>query len=71
MDIKDIVNKPDTYEFSQDEMIFVISEYIKDRKGIEVKPRINTSFGQFVTMNELNIMNHLFNYALNWYKNQK
>lgn len=40
MDIKEIVNRPITEQFNQEELEFVISEYIYDKKGERLKVNV-------------------------------
>lgn len=40
MDIKEIVNRPYNVPISQDESLYLIEQYVKDKKGVDVNIHI-------------------------------
>ena len=49
----------------------VIREYIKVRKGVDVKPRLKTDFGGFGAMSELSLMIEMTNHAIGWFRGEE
>ena len=65
MNLKEIVFRSDKLPITQDESLYVIKEYIKLRKGVDVNPTINTS-NEMVAMAHLQIMTRMVRYAIGW-----
>lgn len=68
MDLKEIVNRNPKIPVEQEECLFVIKEYIKIRKNVEVEPMIDTRWGMINTNLELTRMMQMFNHATAWLK---
>jgi len=68
MNLKEIVTRDKRIPVIEDECLFVIKEYIKERKGIDVNPVINLDTS---LMLQYQIMNRLFLCASNWYLENK
>lgn len=66
MNLRDIVNRPDGYPIDQDEAVFVIEQYVKIRKGKEIKGYIETNYGALNTSKELNLMMKMSTHAICW-----
>lgn len=66
MDLKEIVNRPDNYTITQDEALFVIKEYIKIRKNVDVNPTIDIRSGKMKVIMELKMMIEMVTYAVGW-----
>ena len=70
MELKEIINRQPRI-YSTEEMEFLLSEYIKERKGIDVK--VNTfknvppEFMDFVGHQKLRLLHKAFDYAHDWY----
>ncbi len=67
MDIDKLIWK-DTLE--QDESLFIIKEYVRIRKGVEINPVIETRFGKFYSMQQLGLMMELVTTATIWLRMQ-
>lgn len=67
MNLREIVNRPDKEVFEQDEMLFVIEEYIYAKKGIRIKAMIRTDM--FNSLEDLDKMIKFFNVAKGYYSN--
>lgn len=68
MNLKEIVNRDDRKPVSQNECLFVIKEYIKIRKGVDVDPRIETRLGRMKTILDLQLMSQMATHAIGWLK---
>ena len=68
MDIKEIVNRPDSIPIQEKEAYFVIREYVKARKGVEIDPEIDLSFGSISAIREIHLMHSMLNSAISWYR---
>lgn len=68
MNLKEIVFRDYSKPITQEECIFVIREYIKTRKGVDVKPRLKTNFGEFGAIHELSLMIDMTNHAISWFR---
>ena len=66
MDLKEIVNRPDNYAITQEEVLFVIKEYIKIRKNVDVNPTIDVRSGNMKAIMELQMMIEMATYAVGW-----
>lgn len=71
MTLKEIINRDFSEPISQEECLFVLYEYIKIRKNIEINPIIDiTSIkGQLTTSYQIQKMIELTNTAIIWYRN--
>lgn len=68
MDLKEIVNRPDGTPIEEQEAYFVIKEYVKARKDVDIQPQINARMGQIQAMFEVNLMHQMLSYAIAWFK---
>ena len=68
MDLKEIVNRPDDSPITQEEACFVIAEYVKERKGANIKPSIDTRMGSVWADRETQLMYRMLEYAVTWYR---
>lgn len=68
MNLKEIVNRHDSIPIQQDEAFFVISEYIKIRKGVDVQPRIENRFGSLHAVAQVQLMGNMLIHAICWLK---
>ena len=71
MKLKEIINRPVGTPIEHDEACFVIGEYIKEQTGIKINPRINRNNGTFNAIREVELMNKMFNYAIDWFRKNK
>jgi septum formation topological specificity factor MinE len=68
MDLMNIVNRDERLPVDQSEVLYVIQQYIKARKGIEVTPYINSNMGIINLQLEVSAMNQAFLIAQSWFK---
>lgn len=68
MDLKEIVFRGDKYPISQDEALFVIREYVKARKGVDIIPTPNKQFGMAYYARELSLMSNMATQAISWFR---
>jgi len=68
MDLKEIINRPNEAPIEENEACFIIKEYIKTRKGVEVNPIIETRLGNTYAMREVGLMNKMLDHAIEWFK---
>ena len=68
MNIESIIKKADYGVVDQSEMIYLIKQYVYDKKGVNIKPFVETRFGTIVCKMELMRMFDMFNYAHAYYK---
>ena len=66
MNINEIIDKPVLH---QDEILFLIGEYIKEKKGVNVKPVINVN--PLIIINEVRLMLEALPYAIAHFKQKK
>lgn len=72
MDLTEIINRPDETPLQEQECYFILSEYVRARKGVAIVPRIETRFGQMIAERDAAIMHEMLNYAIAWFRiNQK
>ena len=71
MNLKEIINRDVSETITQEECLFVLHEYIKVRKNIEVNPIIDiiSIKGQLTILPQIQKMIELTNAAIIWYKN--
>lgn len=71
MNLKEIINRDFSETITQEECLFVLHEYIKVRKNIEVNPIIDiiSIKGQLTILPQIQKMIELTNTAIIWYKN--
>ena len=67
MNLQEIINRPRHQAVHQEEMLYVIKEYIFERKGVDVNPEIQISF---YVNRHLQLMFDAFEHAVLWYKTQ-
>jgi dTDP-D-glucose 4,6-dehydratase len=68
MNIQEIINRPMQESVSQDEAIFVVKAYVKERKGVDIDPVIDTrTFGGMLVQQELLTLANMYNHAQAWY----
>lgn len=68
MNLKEIINRPNETPLDEDEAYFVLKEYVKARKGVDINPRIEARFSSLNAMREVNIMHHMLNHAIGWFR---
>jgi hypothetical protein len=68
MDLMSIVNRDERLPVEQSEVLYVIQQYIKARKGIKVTPYINPNMGIINLQLEVSAMNQAFLIAQSWFK---
>ena len=68
MNLKEIVYRSEQKAITQEECLFVIKEYVKIRKGVEITPYITPprGFNAFKTVDELKLMTNMVNHACGW-----
>lgn len=64
MNVKDIISRNN---ITQDEAMYVIGEYIYERKGVRVSPVIETRLGQAYALHQIKLMNQAYDRAFAWY----
>lgn len=67
MNLQEIINRNDSYPITQDECLFVIKEYVKIRKNVDITPVIN----MFNPIQEVELMAKLANIAIHWLRTNK
>ena len=67
MNLQEIVNRDNSYPITQDECLFVIKEYVKIRKNVDIIPALNL----FNLRNEIELMTKLANNAIHWLRTNK
>ena len=68
MDLKEIINRPNETPLEQEEAYLVIKQYVKARKGVDIKPKIEIRRGRLVAMHEINLMHQMLNHAIAWFR---
>jgi hypothetical protein len=68
MNLKEIINRPNETPLEEDEACLVIKQYIKARKGVDVKPKIEIRYGRARAMHEVNLMHQMLNHAIGWFR---
>lgn len=61
MNLKEIVNRPDFVALSQDESIFLVREYLKARKGLDITPILQTTY-------DLDALVKAVPFAVQWFR---
>ena len=77
MEIKELVSRNSPQYYSTDEMIFLVTEYIKEKKGVFVdinlfkglNPNIRVQF-QYYAKDQLFKLDKAFNIAFGYFKNK-
>ena len=64
MNLLEIINRDESVPITQDEALYVIKEYVKIRKGVDIKPIINF----FSPFSEIKLMNLMLIDAKSWLK---
>ena len=70
MDIKELANRPDNFPLTQDEALFLIDEYIFEKKSKRVRPRIETRGGVVMMHNEIQLMFKALIVASSYFRNK-
>jgi len=65
--LKEIVFGDASSPISQDECLFVIKEYVAERKGVEITPFVNPRQNRLALMMQLNLMMEMTNTAIGWF----
>ena len=66
MDIKNIISRNSPIWLNEDEALFLIKEYIKAKKGVNINPQMNlTSFG---AVRELHLLHEMAHTAFDYFK---
>jgi hypothetical protein len=68
MNLKEIVFRSDKTPIQQEESLFLIKEYIKARRGVDVNPEIDTRFGYLGSYNEIRLMHEASISAIIWFR---
>lgn len=68
MDLKEIINRPITESIDQDESCFVIKQYLRIRKNINVNPIPESRLGRNKFISEISLMSEMTNHAIVWFK---
>ena len=71
MNLKEIVNRPDTMLISIEECLFVIKEYIKIRKDVDINPIIDGSGGGIGVFTQLQKMTQIVVPAFAWLRSNQ
>ncbi len=73
MEINEIVSRNTGSNYTVDEMSYVVEQYIKEKKGVEVninlEKNINTStqHGQFAYLSQVSSLDNAFSYACKYF----
>ena len=67
MNLQEIINRPDNHPKQLNEVLFVIREYVKERKGVEINPIIPPSN---LSIFALKLAEQMMLDALVWYRNK-
>ena len=71
MSVDEIINRKETDPLTQEEALFIIKEYVKERKGRDIVPEIyHNQPTPFVVM-QLQLMGEMACHAIGWFKNNK
>ena len=68
MTIQEIISRLDTSPLTEEECYFVLSEYIRIRKGKVVHPVINAQYGEIHAFTEMQKMHEMLNVAITWFR---
>lgn len=69
--LRALIEQPDTTPLSMEESAFILSEYVRIRKGRTIHPFIETRYGPFIAHREVGLMHELLNVAIVWFRNNK
>ena len=70
MYLHEIINRPQNEEISQEESLFIIKEYVRIRKGVEITPVIQTrAIPRIFIQDQLTKMIAMRDHAIKWFKN--
>jgi hypothetical protein len=64
MKLKELIEKQ---ELTTDESLFIIQQYVKIRKGLDITPAILAD-NELQFMREIHLMNYLLQHAILWLK---
>lgn len=68
MDLKEIINRPLTQPMQQDESLFVLNEYVRIRKNVNISPVLLQTNVRFYNEQQLKMMSDMVTVALAWLK---
>ncbi len=68
MNLKELIDRPNETPIQEDEAYFILREYIKIRKGVDISPRLSSIFGRMGATIEVQIMHNMLDYAIAWLK---
>lgn len=70
MNLKEIISRHDRYPVDEMEMIFVVENYIKDRKGVNVNIDIRTNRNEISYTFQIHKLINAYNYAKIYHNNK-
>jgi hypothetical protein len=70
MDLKEIINRPNEQPIQEDEAYFLIKTYVKERKGVDIEPKINAIHFNIFAQHEISLLHHMLNIIIDWYKSK-
>lgn len=62
--LQEIINRPNEVAIEEGEAYFVLKEYVRIRKGVDIEPKIDFNLG----FSEVEIMQKMLNCAIAWLK---
>lgn len=68
MNLKEIIKRSHSQLMQQHEAFFVIQQYIKARKGVDVQPTIDQRMGMFSVTKDIQYMHEMLTYAVEWFR---
>lgn len=67
MNLQEIINRPINSLITNKECLFVIKQYIKTRKGVDVDPELNFQNGTMTSIKEISLMKEMTATAIQWF----
>ena len=64
MNLKEIVNRHNSIPIEEEEAYLVIKEYVKVRKNVDIKPKID----YFRAISQIKFMHRMLNIAIGWFR---
>ena len=71
MEIQEIVQRPDNLPISEEEAMFLITEYIRVKKGVKVNMHIEKRYGIFGMEREYSLMAKMLPYAVSYFRENR
>lgn len=76
MEVNEIVNRKTGSIFSQEELEFVIKEYIKEKKGVDININLSknftgTHFDSFINQDQMILLDKAFEVAQRYFVEKK